>query len=266
MIFYFSGTGNSAYVAKKIAKETGEALYSINDSMKKGKFFDYLHGNVKFRGNTDVVEKNNETCYIFVLPTYSWRIPNVVEEWIIGSSFEKSIKAYFILTCGDSIGNAAPYAEKLCIDKKLTYMGCGEVVMPENYISLFNAPDEAGSKEIIKKAQPKINKLISLINMREPFVKEPVGIAGRIESSLVHWIFYRTIVKDRKFKTDSSCTGCGICASECPVNNIALKKGSPVWKGNCTHCMACITCCPQESIEYGRKSMGQPRYRCPDIE
>ncbi len=30
MLFYFSGTGNSAYVAEKISQVTGETLCSIN--------------------------------------------------------------------------------------------------------------------------------------------------------------------------------------------------------------------------------------------
>ena len=29
---------------------------------------------------------------------------------------------------------------------------------------------------------------------------------------------------------------------------------------NCTHCMACICYCPAEAIEYGKKSLGKPRY------
>lgn len=51
----------------------------------------------------------------------------------------------------------------------------------------------------------------------------------------------------------------------CPLNNITLEDGKPLWGGNCTHCMACISYCPTEAIEYGRRSVGKPRYRCEDI-
>ena len=44
------------------------------------------------------------------------------------------------------------------------------------------------------------------------------------------------------------------------MNNITLRVDKPVWGDRCTHCMACICCCPAEAIEYGRKSVGQPRY------
>ena len=44
------------------------------------------------------------------------------------------------------------------------------------------------------------------------------------------------------------------------MNNVTLKDGKPSWGKNCTHCMACICYCPKEAIEYGKKSVGQPRY------
>ena len=56
------------------------------------------------------------------------------------------------------------------------------------------------------------------------------------------------------------CTGCGKCKKFCPLNNITLKNKKPVWGKHCTHCMACICYCPAEAIEYGRKSVGKPRY------
>ena len=42
---------------------------------------------------------------------------------------------------------------------------------------------------------------------------------------------------------------------------IQLRENKPVWGRNCTHCMACICYCPTEAIEYGKKSIGKPRYQ-----
>ena len=74
------------------------------------------------------------------------------------------------------------------------------------------------------------------------------------------YTFYSCFVSDRAFRVGEACTGCGSCARRCPVNNILLYDGKPVWCGSCTHCMACICYCPTEAIEYGRKSRGKPRY------
>ena len=40
----------------------------------------------------------------------------------------------------------------------------------------------------------------------------------------------------------------------------SLQNGKPLWGQDCTHCMACICCCPAEAIEYGKMSLGKPRY------
>ena len=34
MVFYFTGTGNSLYIAKRIAEITGDTLVSMNDKIK----------------------------------------------------------------------------------------------------------------------------------------------------------------------------------------------------------------------------------------
>ena len=115
MVFYFSGTGNSQLVAVRIAEMTGDKAVSINRYMKKGE-------KAVFR---------SERPLVFVAPVYSWRLPRVVEQWIMENDFEGSRDAYFILTCGGSGGNAAVYAEKLCRRKGLRYRGLCSVLMPE---------------------------------------------------------------------------------------------------------------------------------------
>ena len=142
MILYFSGTGNSAYIAKRIAKETGDPVFSINDSIRQGKVF----------------SDRNQTRLIFVLPTYAWRIPRVVERWILASTFSENAQAYFVMNCGDSIGNAAKYVKKLCEKKGFRCRGCAEIVMPENYIAMFAAPREDEARKIIGRAEKIIDQ------------------------------------------------------------------------------------------------------------
>ena len=79
-------------------------------------------------------------------------------------------------------------------------------------------------------------------------------------SGPVNPVFYRFFVKANAFLVDKRCTGCGQCAKKCPLNNIKLINGKPVWNKNCTHCMACICYCPVKAIEYGKKSKNKPRY------
>ena len=80
------------------------------------------------------------------------------------------------------------------------------------------------------------------------------------EEELVNPLFYTFYVKANAFAAGDACTGCGRCAVRCPMNNITLRGGRPVWGKACTHCMACICYCPTSAIEYGKKSLGKPRY------
>ncbi|WP_408610337.1 EFR1 family ferrodoxin [Lacrimispora sphenoides] len=55
---------------------------------------------------------------------------------------------------------------------------------------------------------------------------------------------------------------CGKCAELCPLNNIILTDGKPVWGNHCTHCMACLHRCPTEAIEYKKKTQGKAECIC----
>ena len=145
--------------------------------------------------------------------------------------------------------------------KQLLYMGTAQIVMPENYIAMFNAPTEEQAEKTVKKAEPAITEAIARIKAGEPFSAPRSSLYDRFMSGPINPIFYRFFVKADAFYTNSTCIGCGKCAEKCPLNNIILKSGRPVWGKNCTHCMACICYCPAEAIEYGKKSTGKPRYR-----
>lgn len=78
-------------------------------------------------------------------------------------------------------------------------------------------------------------------------------------SGPVNPAFYSFFVKAKAFRVGDGCTGCGRCAKLCPMNNITLRSVSGL--GRPLHPLhACICYCPAEAIEYGRKSVGQPRY------
>jgi NAD-dependent dihydropyrimidine dehydrogenase PreA subunit len=200
--------------------------------------------------------------YVFVVPTYAWQIPHIVRDWILHTEFEQKQKVYFVMTCGDSIGNAKHYGANLCKKKDLIYMGCTDIIMPENYIAMYEVPNEKAAKEIVKKAEHKIKETADLIKSEERLLDQNISFGGKISSSLVNTLFYGCIVSAKKFYATNSCVSCSFCVKVCPLENIKMVDGKPSWGKNCTHCMACICTCPKEAIEYGKKSQGKPRYTC----
>ena len=66
MIFCFSGTGNSRYIAQRIAEALQEPVIDLNARIKAN--------------DTTTVDTGSDI--IMVTSTYAWRIPKVVSEWM----------------------------------------------------------------------------------------------------------------------------------------------------------------------------------------
>ena len=248
MIVYFSGTGNSRWCAQMLAENLGDDLLDSASYIKHGIAADLISGNP----------------WVFVAPTYAWQLPRVFEAFIRTGSFAGSQDAYFVMTCGGEIGNAGEKLEILVKDVGLTYKGVLQVNMPENYIAMFDVPGAEESKAMIRSAVPILEKGVHCIQQEQPFPPVKVGLIDRLKSGIVNQGFYNFYVNAKQFRTTSACTHCGKCAELCPLNNIRLQDGVPIWGDHCTHCMACICYCPAEAIEYGKHSGGKTRYRCED--
>ncbi len=245
MVLFFSGTGNSKYAARRIADALGDTLLSLNDRIRAG----------------DTTPVDTGERLIIVTPTYAWRIPRIVRDWLLRTELRGAKQVWFVMTCGSELGNADRYNRALCRAKGLGCMGTAQLVMPENYIAMFGVPQAEEARKIVARAEPDLDRAIAAIRAGLPFAPTRSNLYDRFMSGPVNPIFYSLCVKANAFTVSDACTGCGQCARRCPTGSIALRGGKPVWGKACTHCMACICYCPAEAIEYGKKSRGKPRYR-----
>lgn len=247
MILYFSGTGNSKYAAKRIGDDIQDEAVNLFDRIRKH----------------DFTSLHSDKPWVVVTPTYAWRIPRILQAWLRRVELSGSRDIWFVMTCGGDIGNAGEYLNRYCKEKGLHNQGCRAVVMPENYIALYDAPGREEALEIIQKADKTLSDLAQYIRDGRPFPEAEVVWKDKIKSGLVNDIFYPAIVHAKKFYATEACISCGKCEKVCPLANIRIDDGKPVWGDDCTHCMACICRCPKEAIEYGRNSKGKVRYVCP---
>lgn len=244
MVVYFTGTGNSRYVAEGIALLTNDKLVSANEFIKATK-----------RTNL-----TSEVPYVFVSPTYAWRIPRVFSDFIESATFCGNCSAYFIMTCGDDIGSAGEFLTELCDKKSMSYMGVAKVLMPENYVALYDVPNRAECEQIISAADRTIKDISEHIKNGNSLPLEKKSSFANLKSRQINPMFYSFFVKAKGFRVTDKCISCGKCEELCPLNNIKLTDGKPVYGEKCTHCMACICGCPTEAIEYKKKTVGKPRY------
>ena len=120
MVVYFSGTGNSKYIAERIAGSLQEKLLCMNEQIKSGDT-----GTVKTGENL-----------VVVVPTYAWRIPRVVSDWIGQTEFVGAKNVWYVMSCGSGIGGADIYNRKLSEKKGLKAYGgrhrslCRRITLP----------------------------------------------------------------------------------------------------------------------------------------
>lgn len=244
MILYFSGTENSKYLAVKLGELLEDDvvdLFSYIKDSREGYFY-------------------STKAFVLVAPTYSWRLPRFLEDFLLRCKFSGSNDIYVLMNYGDSFGNAESYLKKDFERLGLNFKGIYGIKMPENYLLLFNLDSDETNKKIVGQAKAEVEKIASIIEIGEKLPEIKVTLAGKIQSSLVNSIFYKFVVKDKNFYASENCIECGLCSKVCVLNNISCENGRPKWLGTCTHCCACISKCPTGAIEYGKKTIEKDRY------
>ena len=153
MVLYFTGTGNSRHIAERIAHALNDTLISLNDRIKSG----------------DITPLAVNGRLVLVMPTYAWRIPRIVRDHLLRTELRGARETWFVMDCGSEIGNAAKYNRALCREKGLVYMGTAQIVMPENFIAMFNAPQAEEARQIVSRAEPDVDRAIHCIESGQEF-------------------------------------------------------------------------------------------------
>lgn len=251
MIFYFSGTGNSKWIADKLSETLSDRIISVGDAIV----------NNDFSYSVGVNEKIG-----WVFPIYSWGPAPVLLDFISKvtlDGYDKDFNyCYMVCSCGDDIGYSADIWRKALRKKGVEGNAAFSVQMPNNYILLpgFDVDTKEVQEEKLKKAPVRLSGITERINGLQHTDDVTTGSYKYIKSRLIYPLFRKFGISDKAFAADSKCNGCGLCERNCPVKNISLESKLPVWHGNCTMCLSCIHRCPVRAIDYGSQSVKKGRY------
>jgi ferredoxin len=248
-IYYYSGTGNSLWSAKKLAEELSDTtVVAIVKSSKD--------------------DQNTESENVgIVFPVHMWGVPYRVIEFVKNLKINPQ-KYYFALAVNAGQVSATLLQLNKLMKKKGGSLSSGfDIVLPSNYIPWGGPGPIEKQQERIAAVSSKIIDVAKVVSKQLNQTLEKGPLWQRI---VFTWFYKMTtpyIPKmDKNFRIDEKCNSCGICEKVCPAANILMKEGKPVWQKQCQQCLACIQWCPKESIQFGKKTSEYKRYHHPEIK
>ncbi len=245
MIFYFTGTGNSLFAAKRLLDE-GEKMVNIAEAIKKNEY-DYTLTPGEKLG--------------FVFPVYFYSVPAIILNFIDKLNVKGAEYTYGVITCGGGISQSVGVLKKALGRKGINLDFVTPLLMPDNSMLFYQIPPQEENVTVLKGAEGKLTGIKTAIDAK---LGIPISSASAL-SELVG-LGYKLCDKTGKFYADDNCISCGLCEKICPAEAIRMTDGKPVWiKDKCVKCSACINRCPKNAIQYGKATLKRNRYVNPEL-
>jgi ferredoxin/flavodoxin len=247
-IYYYTGTGNSLWTARKIADQIGGADLISLPSVKE----------------ETITPPAGAVGLVF--PVYIWGVPAPVIRFVDKLRDAKPEYLFAVAVNGGQASNTLVQLKKLLAEKGLALSAGFSVKTPSNYIPWGGPGPKEKLDRLFAEAGDKIKRIAA--DIREKKV-QPVEKGPLWQRIVFTWLynmsFPRVPEMDKSFWTDEKCDGCGICAKVCPAANVSMQDGKPAWNRRCEQCFACLQWCPKEAIQYGKKTPKYQRYHHPEI-
>lgn len=244
---YLSGTGNTKHVTELLFKEIG------------------ANGTLVPIESSGVDEALEDDELILAYPTQFSNIPYLVRDFINKhADIWQGKKIFLITTMGLFAGDGTGCAARLLKKYGAVITGGLQIVMPDSIgdCKALKKPREQ-NKAVIEKADKRIIEAASLIRAGK-YPKEGLSFASHLAGLFGQrlWFYNKTTGYTDKLKIDpSKCIGCGLCAKNCPTQNIRIEDGKAVSSNQCTMCYRCVDFCPKQAVTLlGKTLHEQPTY------
>lgn len=272
LILYFSGTGNTAFIAGLLSQALGERGIAAESAEIEA---------------ADPQRTAAAGVLLFGFPVYGGRMPAFLTERIASLAHPAGRRLYLFATFGLYAGNALRAAAQQFGRLGFTPAGAAEFKLPGSDGLAFlskQSKSARSAQETDFRNLPRIRENVEALAeaaaaglhapapQRQQAVEEfAAGLSAYRRRSAVIDLLLRGALLGmektirRRFQADDSCIRCGTCAASCPVGNIVLPPGGkPRFGERCVLCMRCLHQCPTESIQIGRATRGKFRWKGPE--
>ena len=233
IIYVFSGTGNTRLVAEEYASFLGSEthIYDISAS------------------SIPLPAPDGYDLVGVGYPVHAFNTPEIVERAVSGLMPDERKKLFIFHTGGEGLhfNDTSSNRIRKILSRRFDILSERHYVMPYNMI--FRHSD-AMAKHMLSYMHRLVPIHVSslLSGRREKERHRP--LSSMISAILrIEWIYAR--LQGPWMKAGSSCTGCGLCARKCPMGNIDMVNGHPVFGMNCSLCVRCSFSCPADAISIG---------------
>lgn len=223
-LFYFTATGNSLHVAKRIGGE----LYSIPQMIKEGKY------------------EFEDEAIGFVYPCHAFGMARLVDDFVKKSKL-KADYFFSIMTYGGKSASGLHQMERVAAEAGIRFNYTNEILMVDNFLLTFKIEDEIKNKDQ-KEIEERLDQIgVDIRARKNHLIRKgiPSDVISKYGRRLADRLSYNFAYK--RFQVNDHCNGCKICAQVCPVKNIHVTE-KPEFSHQCEVCFACIHHCPQNAI------------------
>lgn len=230
IIFYFTATGNSLYVARQLADEHTELL-SIPQLMKRKR--------LEFEADEIGI----------VYPFYGQMPPNMVRRFIQKARLEAAYK-FAVLTYGNMQFVATELWDE--ISRKAggaPFDYITSILMVDNWLPNFDMSEQIKTDKHIPESLGRIKADLAVRKHEIPAASEQAKqlfnrfIRGRGLDPSVGYL----MSSEDYFVITDACVGCAVCTEVCPRGNYKLTSMGVKTEGDCDFCFSCIQNCPQKA-------------------
>jgi len=248
IIYYFSGTGNSANVAHWVAQVANE----------KGISAETL--NIAHVDRLSIQTPDNDTTIAFCSPVHGFNYPPAMLAFI--RRFPKGKNPVLLLNtrAGMLIGKwntpglsgiAFYFSAIILALKGYKIQAMFPVDMPSNWISVHPGLNKRTVEYLHERNKKRVFKFADkVLEGKKDFRSVREIIQDLLVSPIaIGYYFVGRFYIAKTYYATVDCTNCDLCIKQCPVKAIKTVDGRPFWTFKCESCMHCMSYCPHRAIE-----------------